>query len=113
MPDRKSAGKRKIEAQLGLSALWLWLLLFHPAAWMVCWLGFSMRQGVAGEADVYAIAGLACVLPWQAQAAAMLGLELWRRWWSYRKLPGYMPALPGLLLGAFGYWLVRVVLLET
>ena len=78
---------------------WLRLLLLHPSTWAVLLFGHGYRQGLVGKADLYAVAGLACVFPWQACAAACLSLELWRRLWRRWKWDGPVPALPGLLVG--------------
>ncbi len=89
---------------------WLILpLLFLPSTWPVLLTGFGVRQGVVGRADLLAIAGLACLFPWPALVLAMLGLEVWRRFWRSRQA-GPVPAIPGLLLGILAYLLVKLAL---
>ncbi len=102
-----------------LACAWGWLnsipgwlvfpLLFLPSTWPVLLTGFGVRQGVVGSADLLAIAGLACLFPWPALVLAMLGLEIWRRFWHKRQA-GPVPAIPGLLLGILAYLLVKLVL---
>ena len=84
-------------------------LLFFPPTWPVLLTGYGYRKGLIGRADLLAISGLACLFPLPAVLLALLGLELWRRFWIRRKT-GLIPALPGLLLGILFYIGVRVVL---
>ena len=74
--------------------------LFFPPAWVLLLTGFGVRRGVIGKADLLALAGIASLFPWTAMVLAVLGVELWRRWWR-RRYPsdGLSPALPGMLLG--------------
>jgi hypothetical protein len=102
-----------------LAFAWGWLssipgglvlpLLFLPSTWPVLLTGFGVRQGMVGRADLLAIAGLACLFPWPALVLAMLGLEVWRRFWRSRQ-GGPVPAIPGLLLGILAYLLVKLAL---
>jgi hypothetical protein len=77
-------------------------LLFYPPAWPVLLTGYGHRRGLVGRADLLAIAGLACLLPFQAVLFSLFGLEAWRRFWI-RRQKGYIPALPGLFLGMVIY----------
>jgi hypothetical protein len=81
----------------------VWASLFNPAAWPVLLTAFGVRRGVIGEADLWAIGGLACLFPWSAVILSIVGVELWRRWWQHRH-PGPVPALPGMLLGLLTYF---------
>jgi hypothetical protein len=81
-------------------------LLFYPAAWPVLLTAYGYRRGLLGRADLLAIGGLACLFPFTAILVALLGLELWRRFWIRRK-SGAIPALPGLLLGLLVFLLLR------
>jgi hypothetical protein len=84
-------------------------LLFFPPAWPVLLTGYGHRRGLVGRADLLAIAGLACLLPFPAVLISLFGLEAWRRLWLRRK-SGPIPALPGLLLGLLAYLTLRLVL---
>ena len=84
-------------------------LLFFPPAWPVLLTGYGYRKGLIGRADLLAISGLACLFPLPAVLLALLGLELWRRFWIRRKT-GLIPALPGLLLGLLAYLFLRLIL---
>ena len=84
-------------------------LLFFPPAWPVLLTGYGYRKGLIGRADLLAISGLACLFPLPAVLLALLGLELWRRFWIRRKT-GLIPALPGLLLGLLAYLFLRLTL---
>jgi len=84
-------------------------LLFVPPAWLVLLTGYGYRKGLIGRADLLAISGLACLFPLPAVLLALLGLELWRRFWIRRKT-GLIPALPGLLLGLLAFLFLRLVL---
>ncbi len=87
---------------------WLALpLFFYPPAWPVLLTGYEYRKGIIGRADVFAIAGLACLFPLPAILLAFLGLEVWRRIWIRRQV-GAVPVLPGLLLGILIYVTLRV-----
>lgn len=89
---------------------WLALpLLFHPPAWPVLLTGYGYRKGIIGKADLFAIAGLACLFPLPAVLLSLFCLELWRRLWLCRQV-GDVPALPGLLLGMVIYLLLRLIL---
>jgi hypothetical protein len=83
-------------------------LLFYPPAWPVLLTGYGHRRGLIGRADLLAIAGLACLLPFPAILISLFGLEAWRRLWLRRK-SGPIPALPGLLLGLLAYLSLRLV----
>ena len=82
-------------------------LLFYPPAWVVLLTGFGVRHGMIGKADLLAVAGLACLFPWPALILAALGLEVWRRFWVWRR-SGPVPALPGMLLGILAFLLGRL-----
>ncbi len=95
-----------------LAFAWGWLprwpgflalpLLFYPPAWVVLLTGAGVRHGMIGRADLLAVAGLAFLFPWPALILAGLGLEVWRRFWVWRRA-GPVPALPGMLLGLLVY----------
>jgi hypothetical protein len=103
-----------------LAFAWGWLprwpsflalpLLFYPPAWVVLLTGFGVRHGIIGKADLLAVAGLACLFPWPALILAALGLEVWRRFWVWRR-SGPVPALPGMLLGLLTFLLGRLLFL--
>ena len=84
-------------------------LLFFPPTWPVLLTGYGYRKGLIGRADLLAISGLACLFPLPAVLLALLGLELWRRFWIRRKT-GLIPALPGLLLGLLAYLFLQLIL---
>ncbi|RPJ40686.1 MAG: hypothetical protein EHM21_14295 [Chloroflexi bacterium] len=84
-------------------------LFFYSAAWPVLLTGYGHRRGLVGRADLLAIAGLACLLPFPAVLLSLFGLEAWRRSWLRRK-SGPIPALPGLLLGLLAYLSLRLML---
>ena len=84
-------------------------LLFYPPAWPVLMTGYGHRRGLIGRADLLAIAGLACLLPFSAVLISLFGLEAWRRLWLRRR-SGPIPALPGLLLGLLAYLALRLLL---
>ncbi|HKJ39723.1 MAG TPA: hypothetical protein VJ972_13180 [Anaerolineales bacterium] len=87
---------------------WLALpLLFYPSAWPVLLTGYGYRRGIVGRADLLAITGLACLFPLPAVLFALLGLEVWRKFWI-RRQTGSIPALPGLLLGLIPWLLLRL-----
>lgn len=90
--------------------LFAWPALLHPAAWVVMLAGYGVRVGMVGRGDLLAAGALACLFPWPAPVLAILGVEAWRRLWVRRRLPGPLPALPGMLLGLAAYLLFwRVV----
>jgi hypothetical protein len=84
------------------------LLFFYPPAWPVLLTGYGYRKGLIGRADLFAIAGLACLFPLPAVLLSLLGLEAWRRIWI-RRQAGAVPALPGLLLGLLAFLLLRLI----
>ena len=95
---------------LGYLPSWLALpLLFYPPAWPVLLTGYGYRKGMIGRADLLAIGGLACLLPFSAVLLALIGLDGWRRFWIRRRA-GSIPALPGLLLGILAYFLIQLIL---
>jgi hypothetical protein len=83
-------------------------LLFYPPAWPVLLTGYVYRKRLIGRADLLAIGGLACLLPLSAVLLALIGLEVWRRFWVRRRA-GSIPALPGLLLGILLFFLVHLI----
>lgn len=88
---------------------WLALpLFFYPPAWRVLLNAYGYRKGIIGRADVFAIAGLACLFPLPAVLLSLLGLEVWRRIWIRRQV-GAIPALPGLLLGVLSYVALQTI----
>ena len=86
----------------------VWPLLFIPSAWPVLLMGYGVRAGVIGRADLLAEGALAVLFPWPALILSFVGLELWRRWWTSRRA-GLVPALPGMLLGLLVYLLGQVI----
>ena len=92
-----------------LSGWFILPLLFVPPVWPVLLTGYGYRKGLIGRADLLAISGLACLFHLPAVLLALLGLELWRRFWIRRKT-GLIPALPGLLLGLLAYLFIRLSL---
>jgi hypothetical protein len=101
-----AAGWGLFRNRTGLLAL---PLLFYPPAWPVLLTGYGHRRGLVGRADLLAIAGLACLLPFPAVLISLFGLEAWRRIWLRRR-SGPIPALPGLLLGLLAYLTLRLAL---
>ena len=85
------------------------LLLFALPAWPVLLAAYGYRKGLIGRADLLAIGGLACLLPLPAVLLSLLGLEMWRRFWT-RRQNGSIPALPGLLLGVVLHLMSRLFL---
>jgi hypothetical protein len=83
-------------------------LLFYPPAWPGLLTGYGYRKVIIGRADLLAISGLACLLPLTAVLLALIGLEVWRRFWVRRRA-GSIPALPGLLLGILLFFLVHLI----
>ena len=83
------------------------LLLFYPPTWPVLIAGVGVRKSLIGRADLLALGGIACIFPWYALILALLGFELWRRWWNNRGIPGPIPAIPGLFLGLACFVVVR------
>jgi hypothetical protein len=82
--------------------------LFFPPAWVLLLTGFGVRRGLIGRADLLALAGIASLFPWTAVVLAVLGVELWRRWWRKRYPSDRLsPALPGMLLGLSVFSLVQ------
>ncbi len=81
-------------------------LLFVPTTWGVLLAGYGVRKDVVGRSDLVAVAGLACLYPWQALVMCFIGIELFRRLWR-RRWPGPVPALPGMLLGLAVYIVLR------
>lgn len=82
--------------------------LFFPPAWLLLLTGFGVRRGLIGRADLLALAGIASLFPWTALVFAVLGVELWRRWWRKRYPSDRLsPALPGMLLGLSVFSLIQ------
>ncbi len=77
-------------------------LMFYPGAWPVLLTGSGVRQGVVGRGDLLAAGSLALVFPWSASILALIGLEIWRRWWK-NKYKHAIPALPGMCFGLMIY----------
>ena len=86
----------------------VWPMLFVPSAWPVLLIGYGVRVGVVGRADLLAAGALAVLFPWPALIFSFVGLELWRRWWTSRRA-GLVPALPGMFLGLSVYLLGMVI----
>ncbi len=80
-------------------------LLFYPPAWPVLFTGYGYRKGMIGRADLLAISGIACLFSFPAVLLALIGLELWRRFWI-RRNSGVVPALPGMFIGLLIYVIV-------
>ena len=77
-------------------------LMFYPPAWPVLLTGSGVRQGFVGRGDLLAAGSLALVFPWPALILALIGLEVWRRWWV-RRFRVAVPALPGMAAGVACY----------
>ena len=94
------------------SGLYTVPLLFFPSAWPVLLTGYGYRKSLIGRADLLAISGLACLLPFPAVILSLLGLEVWRKFWV-RRQAGPIPALPGLLLGLLAFLFIQLILQTT
>jgi len=91
-----------------LAVVWGWLqtcpntlalpLMFYPGAWPVLLTGSGVRQGMIGRGDLLAAGSLALVFPWPASILALIGLEIWRRWFV-KCISSSIPALPGMTMG--------------
>lgn len=84
-------------------------LFLYPPAWPVLLTAYGYRRALLGRADLLAIAGLSCLLPISGVLSALLGLEIWRRFWV-RTQRSPIPVLPGLLLGLLPYLSLRSLL---
>ncbi len=83
----------------------------YPPAWPVLAVGYGVRRMVFGRADMFALAGIACVYPWYTMALALVGMAVWGRWWIARKVAsGPVPFIPGMMLGLWVYGVGRVVI---
>jgi hypothetical protein len=96
-------------ARRGWPAIFVLPALLHPAAWAVLLAGAGVRRGMIGPADLLALGGLACLFDWPGSIAALMGIELWRRWWG-RRQTGPVPAFPGMFLGLGGYLIWQAIL---
>ena len=83
-------------------------LLFHPSSWVALLTGYGVQMGVVGRADLFAMGGIAALYPWPATVLALIGVELWRRWWRVR-YGGPAPAIPGMFLGVLVYLVSRLI----
>jgi hypothetical protein len=77
-------------------------LLLHPSTWAVVMAGVGVRKRVIGRFDLFVLAGVACLLDWPVPFLALVGMEIWRRFWR-RKRADAAPALPGIFLGVLAY----------
>ena len=93
----------------GWPSLFVLPALFHPSTWVVLLAGAGVRKGMVGGADLLVLGGLACLFAWPVSVMALIGVELWRRWWNWRR-SGPVPALPGMFLGLMAYFLSLQVL---
>ena len=73
-------------------------LLFHPSIWIVLLAGAGYREWLIGGADLMALAGIACLFDWYVPVWALIGVLVWREWWTMR-WSGPVPALPGMFFG--------------
>lgn len=96
MPVQRFSGGRTWPNALALP------LLFYPPAWPVLLTGSGVRQGLVGRGDLLAAGSLALVFPWPALIPALIGLEVWQRWWVKHNHASF-PALPGMVLGMVLY----------
>lgn len=71
-------------------------LLVSPSTWVVGLVGYFYRKKAVGGADWLALAGIACLFPWNVPIFVVMGMALWRVVWQGR---GPIPALPGIWLG--------------
>lgn len=90
-----------------LSGWFVLPLLFYPPTWPVLFTGYGYRRGMIGRADLLAIGSLACLFSLPTVLFALLGLEIWRRFWI-RRQTGSIPAIPGLLLGLIAFLVLRL-----
>lgn len=82
--------------------------IFVPVSWPILLIGFGVRKQMVGKADLFALGIIGSLFPIFAVIAALLGFELWRRWWMNRGNCGLIPAVPGLFLGLAGYSIVQL-----
>jgi hypothetical protein len=87
--------------------------LFYPLSWPALLVGFGVRKGMIGRADLLAIAMIGFLFPFPAVIMSLFGFEFWRRWWIRRGNDGLIPALPGLFLGLSAYSLLQIGLSEV
>jgi hypothetical protein len=87
--------------------------LFYPLSWPALLVGFGVRKGMIGRADLLAIAMIGFLFPFPAVITSLFGFEFWRRWWIRRGNDGLIPAMPGLFLGLAAYSLLQVGLSEV
>ena len=91
------------------------VLLFYLPVWPVLLYGFGAKVKLIGRSDMLALASIACLYPWPATIAAILGVEVWRRRYKRRDRksadePVGFPALPGMFMGLAFYILAELVL---
>ena len=101
-----------------LAVAWGWLqtcpyalalpLLFYPGAWPVLLTSSGVRQGFVGRGDLLAAGSLALVFPWSASILALIGLEIWRRWFVKRNSSS-IPALPGMTIGLASFLILKTL----
>lgn len=82
--------------------------VFYPFSWPILLVGYGVRQQMIGKADLFAVGIIGFLFPIPAVISALLGFELWRRWWVQRGNCGYIPAIPGMFLGLAAYSLVHL-----
>lgn len=74
------------------------LAIFFPFSWTVALTSGGVRRGLVGAADLLVLGGLACLFDWPATVCALVGVEIWRRFWK-KQASCPVPALMGMLLG--------------
>lgn len=97
--------------------MWRWpnylllLVLFTPAAWPVLLYGHTYNAKLSGPHDLLIVASIALVYSWPAVVAAILGVEVWRRWFRWRfPLYAKFPGIAGQFIGLTGYILASLLL---
>lgn len=87
---------------IGEKALAL-LFLFHPTTLFLLAPAYASRTSNMALGDLLILAGIAAAFPSFAVLFALLGIELWRNWWKWRRLGAGTPLVPGILIGISVY----------
>ena len=91
-----------------IPARWALPFVFYPFCWPILLVGYGVRRQMVGKADLYAIGTIGVLFPIPAVIAALVGFELWRRWWVWRGNCGYIPAIPGMFVGLALYSVIHI-----